>query len=254
MSDDYWNAVRPTYIENWAPVMYSLSIPQVDIPMMLEETEALGTNIMELYELFPKPHFRSIGALIQRVDEAVKVFKDGAFVRLGSRSPKDVWIQGPNGFKVYSGEEAIALLTGVSERIADDLLLALKYRYPAHIFVREWQDIPKWAEFRCFMKDRRLVGISQYQYLDGKFKEIEEHHDGIEWAIHRFFDTQFKEASHLDSIIFDVFVKMRKSGGETNWQVKLLEVNPNFPLTDPTLFFGHKGFDGSFKYVKNNEG
>lgn len=36
---NYWELVKPTYIENWEPKLYALSIPQVDIPITLEDAK-----------------------------------------------------------------------------------------------------------------------------------------------------------------------------------------------------------------------
>ena len=247
----YWETVKPTYIENWEPALYSLSMAHVDVPLSLEEAEALGGNIVELYELFPEPHIRDISEIVRRLDAATDKFPKGCFVRLGSRSPKDSFVGMKRGFKVQNGREAIELLTGISERMSDDLLLAIKEKYPPHIFVREWIDIPEWSEFRCFMDKRRLVGISQYNYLQGAvYPEIEALHDQIEWAIKMFFDTQFKSACSLPSVIFDVSVTCKGDSLERMWSVKLIEINPFFEHTDPCLFYGHKGFDGSFKFAR----
>jgi hypothetical protein len=37
MTPAYFALVSPTYIENWNPVLYTLSIPQIDIPLSLRE-------------------------------------------------------------------------------------------------------------------------------------------------------------------------------------------------------------------------
>jgi hypothetical protein len=209
--------------------------------------------MLELYEMFPKPYLRDISAIRARIDSAVGRFPKGVFIRLGSRSPKDSWIGHEKGFRCLDGGRAIEVLLGLSERVTDDLLLAIKEKYPPHIFVREWIDIPKWAEFRCFCRGKKLVGVSQYNYLDAHMPEIEENMDSIKWAIELFFDD-FRQATHLDDVVFDVFVVKRTSGNATNWQVKLLEINPFFEHTDPCLFDWRKseGFDGSFRFVKKD--
>ncbi len=173
-------------------------------------------------------------------------------MRLGSRSPKDSWYGSEHGFKVLNSHEALSILMGDSERVFDDLCLAINENYIPHIWIRQWVDMSKWSEFRCFMKARKLVGISQYFYRDGAFEEIISDADTIKWAIEQFF-PEFASLSHLEDVVFDVYLKRRRYGDATAWECKLIEINPYFELTDPCLFNWNNpdGFDGSFKYLDN---
>lgn len=257
MSSEYFDIVCPTYIENWPSRLCSLSIAQVGIPLTTDNVWILGRSIVELCAMFeeredcPKIK-RSPSVLIKQMDEAVARFPDGCFVRLGSRSPKDSWFAHKNkrGLCIITGKEAWKMLTDGSERVADDLLLAIRNNYAPWIFLRQWYRIPRWTEFRCFMEKRQLVGISQYQYLENEvFGDLTAHAESIEWAIKQFFST-FSTACHLDSVVFDVFVKCREmKKNQWMWEVKLLEINPFFEMTDPCLFDWRKPFDGSFRFV-----
>lgn len=285
----FFDLSKPTYIENWPNAVKSLSFADVDVPLTLEEARALGTNIQELGQGFipltqeqkdqndraiqwihkkmrdglsenpfnePQVDFveidwkpYDISSIVERLDAAVKKFPDGAFVRLGSRSPKDAFVE---TFKVHTGAEAVNVLTACSERICDDLHLALDNNYAPHIFVRQWITIPHWQEFRCFMRNRRMIGISQYNYFNA-FPELQNEQtlSSIRFGIDQFF-LQIREACHLDDVVFDVWVKMLKVGNQTGIEVKLIEINPFFELTDPCLFDWHNmdQFDGSFKIKK----
>lgn len=254
---DHWALARPTYIENWPASLCRLSLAQADVPLSRDEARALGAEILELGEMlaevFGQPNPALFAGLTARVDAAVRRFPKGAFVRLGSRSPKDSWLGAREGFRCKDGAKAITLLTDCSERVAEDLALALGQGYLPHIFVREWVDIPPWAEFRCFMRQRRLVGVSQYQYLQGAvFPEIAKWASDIEWAIRDVWFPGFRDACHLDDVVFDVFVRRRGRGNESEWEVRLLEINPLYEWTDPCLFDHRNGgdFDGSFRYQK----
>ncbi|MFA5766810.1 MAG: hypothetical protein WC919_02725 [Candidatus Paceibacterota bacterium] len=285
---NYWDLVKPTYIENWEQSLHTLSIPSIDILLEGNAARRLGSNIIEYGEAFcddatmkhneraaswnaqaaiarmlhqPEPPDRvdfikptgdmccDIGDIRAKVSEAVEKMPNGAFIRLGSRSPKDSWALQRSGGKIISGQDPLQYLLDCSERIYEDLMLAIKKDYLPHIWVRQWVEIPRWSEFRCFMKDRKLVGISQYNYLKGEvFPELD---PGMcEWAVREFF-KMFREATTLTDIVFDVFVKVRKAGPNSrDIEVKLLEINPFFELTDPCLFTWHIEFDGSFRYNK----
>jgi hypothetical protein len=254
----YWDIVLPTYIENWPAAMHSLSMASIDIPLTVDDAKRLGCHIVEFGECFLE-FFQAttdawqipdISDIRTRVGDAVASLPNGGFVRLGSRSPKDSWKGHRHGFKTAAGDDPLQFMLDCSERIYEDLTLAIQHDYAPHIFVRQWMTIPPWSEFRCFMEDRKLVGISQYNYLRGEFfPEIVQYGGSIEWAIREMFFPEFRRVSHLDSVVFDVWVKRWTARDNTSvWEVKLVEINPYFNLTDPCLFAWGKAFDGGFRY------
>lgn len=232
----YWNLVHPTYIENWPVEMLSLSIPTVQMKLMLDDIIRLGSNIVELGEGFAKtPH--NIDDIIQKLDNIIQQFPNGAFVRLGSRSAKDSYYAFQHGMRIFSGKEAIESLMACSERIYEDLKLAQLMEYEPSIILRQFVDIPKESEFRCFIQNNKLIGVSQYNYPDGYFQFIDENKDTIFWAIQSWYDRQFRRINILPNVVADVFIIPRVFGeGQTEWQVKLIEINPFYPGTDPCLY------------------
>lgn len=254
MSLNYFATVSPTYIENWPKALADLSVRQIDIPLTIEEARALGSNIAEYGDAFLP--VTSIETIEHRVNAAVKQFPGGAFIRLGSRSPKDTWCREPTMRvmpvdQITRENSPLRFMLNCSERMSDDLLLAIQNNYTPHIFVRQWVEMQRWQEFRCFVKDRKLVGISQYFY-DRAYPEIVNDADWIENAIRVWFEVWFKRAFHLNSVVFDVVVRVTRSGSSTAWGAELIEINPFFDLTDPCLFSWDNGgdFDGTFLYVK----
>jgi hypothetical protein len=251
VTPSYFAAVRPTYIENWPVALARLSIPQTDVPLSLEEARALAALNGARAGLLSGPDSPHIDAVAGRIGAALRAYADGAFIRLGSRSGKDSRYARQHGLRVFRPEAAIRMLTEGSRRIAFDLRLALRYDYRPHIFVRQWCEIPCWAEFRCFVRDRRLVGVSQYDCKNlGPRREIAENAARIEDALTAFFAT-FDDASHLDNVVADVFVNIDDQDRDKTPAVKLLELNPFIPETDPCLFTWRSGtdFDGTFRFL-----
>jgi hypothetical protein len=256
----YWDLARPTFIENWPSDLHAISIPSTIIRLDEREANTLGSYIIELGEGFentPEEHEKVRDDLIRSIDQAVKYYPYGAFVRLGSRSPKDAmyWGVGPgeDSFCVHTGKDAWRLLTACSERVYDDLRMQLAMHYDPRIVVRAWIDLPEWSEYRCFQRNGELIGISQYYYR-GVYPEIIENAESIKWAIEQFHSNLFRPANELNDVVFDVFVKMRgdQVGAHTRWEVKLLEINPFFNLTDPCLFDWNKPeeFDGRMRFTR----
>ena len=84
MMSAYFARVRPTYIENWSAALRMLSIPQIDIPLTLEEARALGLINKEFRQWFGNGSIQSIDGIAKRIDMALSNYSEGAFVRLTS--------------------------------------------------------------------------------------------------------------------------------------------------------------------------
>lgn len=266
----YFLACHPTYIENWPSELARLSIPQAGLKLSRDQAERLGKNLVEFGSAFypdekypaeGPPQIADIVGDLETIVQKNLGGTDRLFVRLGSRSPKDAWCE--TGPMVANADQAIERLCGISERVFEDIAMALHEGYDPYIWLRQWIDIEPWAEFRCFQKGGKLVGISEYDYLAEPSAEIADNHPAIEWAIRRFWEQQFRPACHLDDVIFDVYLT-RKPGissrdidlntgkpsiQEFVWEVSLLEINPYFNLTDPCLFDwrDESGFNGEFR-------
>jgi len=250
---NYWDLVVPTYIENWPEGLSNLSVSHVSLPLGMPRAFLLIFGcIMDGKEIAPL-HQSYLVAMEAKLDNAIQAFPHGCFIRLGSRSPKDSWLGIDKGFKCTTGHHALSLLLDSPDRIYDDVALAVAHDYQPQIYLRKWVDIPEWSEFRCFMHKGKLVGISQYSYLNReRFPEVCDNSGSISWAIEKFFEGYLRPIlyPHFESVVFDVFVKVRGHGNAREWQVKLLEINPWFQGTDPCLFsWEHpEDFNGSFRF------
>jgi hypothetical protein len=226
--------------------------------LSLEEARVFGSWIYELGEGFDEittdAAFEATfkATLIRMLDLAFEgSFPDGAFVRLGSRSPKDslYWGMDPEDSEsgiVRNADQAIRRLISCSERVYDDLQMHLAMDTPPCIYLRKWIDIPEALEFRCFMKDRKLIGISQY-YHHGVYPEVTDNLSKFKQIIEAFFAEKFLPAIHLDSVVFDVFMT---GNNVRDYQTHLLEINPFYELCDPCLFDWSKpeDFQGQLRY------
>ncbi|QRK06298.1 hypothetical protein JQX13_40335 [Archangium violaceum] len=252
MTLEYFATVRPTYLENWPRALHTLSLRQMSLPLTREEAEVLGRQAGAAprgWSTRKTPE--GLERVSRELGEALRHFPSGAFVRLGSRSAKDSQHALFRGLRVSSAAEALSLLTSGSARVAFDLRLALRQGYTPCLFVREWLDLPAWAELRCFMRGWQLVGVTQYNCRGlGASPELHAHASRLRAAIEAFF-VPFCEACHLDDVVFDVFAVTPLPEAPALPAIRLLELNPFFPQTDPGLFtWAHGGdFDGSFRIV-----
>jgi hypothetical protein len=264
MALSYFERVRPFYIENWPERLYQRTVPQANLVLSVPELQALvdsqyasmGDDAASDRCCLPE-HHAIIGALVLKLDEMVRKFPGGAFVRLGSRSPKDGFhgIDGGSA-KVTDGSSAVLRLGfGESERMTDDLQLALIQRYAANVWVRAWKDIEPLQEWRCFRRERKWVGVSQYHYRDS-FPANQDMRS-ICWAIESYLGMIGPDlGAALPDAVVDLVVRRlttRASGGA--YEVYLLEINPMFEMTDPCLFSWKDGgdFDDTMRYMVGKE-
>ncbi|SFA62819.1 protein of unknown function, partial [Paracoccus halophilus] len=108
-----------------------------------------------------------------------------------------------------------------------------------------WHDIPLWSEFRIFIRDRRVIGISQYHHQSG-FAEIPANERAIKASLSDFC-RDLLDALHMETVVADVFVERQDNG---SFKTTLIELNPFIQRTDPCLYTWKNGgdFDGGFRY------
>jgi hypothetical protein len=247
LTANYFQKVAPTYIENWPAALSLLSIEQTPIALDWGEARAIGRTYPGAATWFDGAS-SALDALAGKLQRAIAGYDRGAFVRLGSRSPKDTSLARRAGMRVDNAAGALALLTAGSRRLAADLRLALDHGHVPHLYVRRWHNIPAWAEFRCFMRNRALVGLSQYDTRNlGHAPELAARAAPLETGLRAFF-LRLRESSHLDTAVFDVFFEDAVEPEPS--RPVLLEVNPFYLRTGSCLFdFARDDFDGSFRYL-----
>lgn len=238
----------PVHIENWPPALATLSIPTDLFPLDAAETDALIEAWMISWggaeASMPADRLEAaLEALADRLHSAVER-RGRAFVRLGSRSPKDADRMLEGVTHVTSGREAVELLVTSMERVYTDLSDARRAGHVPHIAIRDHLDwLRPEREFRAFIEDGAVAGITQYHLEDGPLVWITENAAAIEAAARAFLETRVIPAAHIASFTADLVF-------EAADRPLLLEINPAVTLgrTFPGLF--RRGpLDGSFRFL-----
>lgn len=255
MSEVFFRTAVKTYIENWPAGLYNESIATALFQLTQKEMDALiETNAFTIEETGKEPSeesFTMVSDLAKKITEHINRFPKGSYVKLGSRSPKDSYIGFKEGFCCLDGQKVIRLFND-SERVKDDLKSAQHNKYQSSVAVREWVKMPEWAEFRGFFKNKKLVGLSQYNYRNNKsYPEILENADSIQWAMQKKAE-QIAAFLPAPDIVADFLYKVRVYGNERVSEVILIEVNPFDIWTDPCLFNWNKDSFDSFEFRYNN--
>jgi hypothetical protein len=267
-------------IESWPEAVRALSFASRGFELTADERDwlasiagecapAAGITEEDANEKFAviaqHPMFATIAA---RCDEIIDSFAEAPFCKLGTRSPKDSPYFVQFGGRVPTGGAVICNIA-TSWRAFEDFAIAQamsaaatgdpgmlggmlgklgpKKKNPEAIdhlpwiWFREFRAWEPHQEFRCFMKDRKFVGATQYYGIDktrdGRYMNITAFPDlvarGYEYeaAIKRFFDEQFLPATddYVQGCVFDVIVDLDAD------RVTLVELNPAAPGTFPGL-------------------
>ena len=186
MNRAQFNYVRPYFLENWYLRCRQFTFPTVILPLDAVTAQAFALPVAVSSE-------GRLAALNTAITQAMReVAGEGpAFVRLGTRSPKDVTDFRERRGRTRLSFEAIHWLRS-SKRIADDLADCRRYGYSPVIAVRPWRDIPLWSELRCFVRDGKILGLSQFHLHIGPAPELIESAAEIESAVHRFVTSSYK--------------------------------------------------------------
>jgi len=237
-----------TWIENWPDAVSRLSFRQQGLCLDREQVHALGRRNGVFAHCFEDIGSDSLATLERALDKALAGFPQGAFVRLGSRSAKDTPAAVLTGCRANCGRDAISLLTGGSRRLFFDLRLCARSGYRPWIFLREWRDFPWWAEFRCFLFEGRLAGISQYHHRLALPAMCRSMPLGSLPRMLSPVAELLNDAFGEINLVFDVFIT-----GTDSLSATLIEINPWGPPTDACLFsWENRDFDGSIR-IRNIE-
>ncbi|RDL35280.1 Uncharacterized protein BP5553_07211 [Venustampulla echinocandica] len=159
--------------------------------------------------------------------------------KLNWSAPKDAtWINMKKNSMECATANDIYLLFKSSDFINHDLEHAFDDcaedgpQQPQHInyvlVLRKWFKVNPSCEFRCFVRGRRLIGICQRDL--NHFEFLFPLRDQIRDTIQRYFDGTLKGTFPDENFAFDIYLP------EPYDQVRLVDINPWAPRTDPLLF------------------
>ncbi|KAF2471267.1 D123-domain-containing protein [Lindgomyces ingoldianus] len=192
----------------------------------------------------PSANWRDTHEAIERVIEEL-----GGKVtpKLNWSAPKDAtWIAATNSIECRTPND-IYLLLKSSDFVTHDLQHAFddttnedsqrsdgdgppppSPSVPYYLVLRKWITLNPSVEFRCFVRNRKLIALCQrdLNHFDFLFKM----QDRLQQAIQEFFDARIRDTFPDANFTFDVYVPPPHN------RVWLMDFNPWAPRTDPLLF------------------
>ncbi|CAN4112152.1 unnamed protein product [Withania somnifera] len=199
-------------------------------------------NRCQIQEWYPRFKSDSIKTMIHElpesfIKESIKTLGGSVFPKLNWSAPKDAaWISSTGNLCCNSFSE-VALLLRASDSLIHDL--PPKFFLALH---RWYSSLLPEMEFRCFVRNGILVGISQ-QEVTGFYPVLVEKKDELMTTIQGFFIHKVKGNFESGSYTFDVCVT-------NDERVKLLDFNPWGAFTLP-LFITWEELEDKLKEEEN---
>eukprot|EP01080_Neovahlkampfia_damariscottae_P006833 gene6833-10998_t len=211
--------IRQLFMEEWYQPLKEYTYKTTTISISKKEAQFLTKQhekFVKTGESNPKPEeIQTIELLLKKVEIGIKEFNDEAFLKMSSRSPKDVMNEKFDSLvkeelskktknddnekcfailraaclllKVKSRQEVIDLLIK-SERIYSDFQEELqREEFKISLILREWVDIHPDMEFRGFCFNGKFTALSQYNYTVF-FPHVVKKKNIIQQRIKEFFD------------------------------------------------------------------
>ncbi|KAF2744520.1 D123-domain-containing protein [Sporormia fimetaria CBS 119925] len=158
--------------------------------------------------------------------------------KLNWSAPKDAtWIAPTNTMECRSPSD-IYMLLKASDFIMHDVEHAFDDteevkdeevpRIPYYLVLRKWFELNPSVEFRCFVRNRKLIALCQRDL--NHFEFLFKQQDQLRNAIQQFFDKHLKDSFPDPNFAFDVYVQPPHD------RVWLIDINPWSVRTDPLVF------------------
>ncbi|KAK4173487.1 putative cell division cycle protein [Triangularia setosa] len=230
--DDDWEPTNPS--SDFPPPPRD---PRDESDSSDDEDEATSSRLPP-NQRFPDLH--------NKIETTIQQLGGSVAPKLNWSSPRDAtWIsRHPNTIKCTSANDIYILLKSSSfishdlDHAFDDTVTVQNPSPPFQpvLVLRSYFNILPSLEFRCFVKDRNLVAITQrdpnyYPFL----RSLRPH---IISRIKELFTKRLKFTFPEADFIFDVYIPEASYDDEVNrlGRARLIDINPWAPRTDPILF------------------
>ncbi|XP_030635427.1 translation initiation factor eIF2 assembly protein [Chanos chanos] len=198
-----------------------------------EEEEDIQWSDDETTTTVTAPEFPEFNSKVQ---EAINALGGRVFPKLNWSAPRDAnWIALNSSLQCQSLSD-IFLLFKSSDFITHDLTQpfihcsddspdpVINYE----LVLRKWSELIPGGEYRCFVKENKLIGISQRDYTQ-HYQHISKQEASISSSIQEFFRDHIQYQFPDEDFVLDVY---RDSRG----RVWLIDLNPFGEVTDSLLF------------------
>lgn len=254
VAQDWYNNLNGVKFSDWGKDLFSYSAPikEIKIPTKI---------IRPCLDANKKAEHILVNYLQRQLNKKENQFFFGAnrikelFVKLESRSPKDYIQNYPKeDYKaLHNAEEIVDALLG-SMRTFEDLVFLTQLKDEIILYIRPFVDIERRYEWRVFVKDKKVIGISQ-QFYKETFSYNEPYLNILEKDILYFMNETCIPNIPVDSFVADLYVYnyvYLSNVGEFILFPFIIETNP-YGLSDPCLFDTYDNLESNKELLKYNK-
>lgn len=254
VAKDWYSNLEGVKFSDWNEDLFKYSIPikGIKIPTKM---------FVDCFNKIKRSEHILINYLQRELNKKENQFFSGKtrirsyFIKLESRSPKDNIVDwDTNTYKaLYNAEQMVDTLLG-SMRTFEDLVLLTQLKDEIILYIRPFVDLERRYEWRVFVKDKKVIGISQ-QFYKETFSYNEVYIDILEENILYFMNNTCIPNIPVDNFVADLYVYnyfYLANNGKFILFPYIIETNP-YGLSDPCLFETYDNLESSKEIFKYNK-
>ncbi|KAJ2837691.1 hypothetical protein J3B02_006408 [Coemansia erecta] len=184
----------------------------------------------------------NIDATSAAIREAIDRLGGRVFPRMNWSAPTDAtWMTYDNTLQCRSLSEVLIVLKGsdkISEDIEGNRFLSKQEMaggWEHELVLRQWCNLYPSMEFRCFVRNRKLVAISQIEMQHYAF--LENMRQEIESSIQRLFDQHICSQFESENYCFDAYIT------QENGRAFVIDFEPWCEKVDSCLYLWQEILD-----------
>ena len=254
VAQDWYNNLNGVTFSDWGKDLFSYSAPIKEIKIPTEMIRPCLDNDKKAEHIL-------VNYLQRQLNKKENQFFFGAnrikelFVKLESRSPKDYIQNWPKeDYKaLHNAQEIVDALLG-SMRTFEDLVFLTQLKDEIILYIRPFADLERRYEWRVFVKDKKVIGISQ-QFYKETFPYEKKYIKKLEKDVPHFMRNICIPNISVPDFVADLYVKNYVYLPKVRkfiYLPSIIETNP-YGLSDPCLFETYDNLESSKELLKYNK-
>lgn len=254
VAKDWYNNLNGVKFSDWGKDLFSYSAPIKEIKIPTEMIRPCLDNDKKAEHIL-------VNYLQRQLNKKENQFFFGAnrirelFVKLESRSPKDYIQNWPKeDYKaLHNAEEIVDALLG-SMRTFEDLVFLTQLKDEIILYIRPFANLDRHCEWRVFVKNKKVIGISQ-QFYKETFHYENKYIEKLKRNIIYFMRNICIPNITVSNFVADLYVKNYvyfSKIGKFIYLPSIIETNP-YGLSDPCLFETYDNLESSKELLKYNK-
>lgn len=254
VAKDWYNNLDGVKFSDWNKDLFEYSIP-------IKEIKIPTKMFVDCFNKIKRSEHILINYLQRELNKKENQFflngkrVKGYFIKLESRSPKDYIQNYPKeDYKaLHNAQEIVDALLG-SMRTFEDLVFLTQLKDEVILYIRPFVNLYRHCEWRVFVKDKKVIGISQ-QFYKKTFLYDEKYLKDIEEDITKFMEEVCIPNINVSDFVADLYVKKIIRNPNTDkleYLPTIIETNP-YGLSDPCLFETYDNLESSKELFKYNK-